>query len=122
MHLHLAGEAEPRAAEPRWFPVVTYARRGADTADFFSTLPTGDLQAILRNSQTLPIENLVNRLLDKTLTRSPAILVTLREAVLALPQLIEKLRNYASAYNAWVTILDDSGKPNNGPFAASWLT
>jgi len=35
-------------------------QRGADTADFFSTLPTGDLQAILRSSQTLPIENLVN--------------------------------------------------------------
>jgi glucosylceramidase len=34
-------------------------------------------------------------------------------------QLIEKLRNYASGYNAWVTILDESGKPNNGPFAAS---
>ncbi|MEO8308995.1 MAG: Hpt domain-containing protein [Pseudomonadota bacterium] len=39
------------------------------------------------------IENLLNRLLDKTLTRSPAILVTLREAVLALPQLIEHLDN-----------------------------
>jgi chemosensory pili system protein ChpA (sensor histidine kinase/response regulator) len=37
------------------------------------------------------IENLLNRLLDKTLTRSPAILATLREAVLALPQLIEHL-------------------------------
>jgi hypothetical protein len=35
-------------------------QRGADTADFFSTLPTKDLQALLRSSQTLPIENLVN--------------------------------------------------------------
>gem|GEM_PF-6034882 len=34
-------------------------------------------------------------------------------------QLVEKLRNCASAYNAWVTILDDNGKPNNGPFEAS---
>lgn len=34
-------------------------------------------------------------------------------------ELVEKLRNYASAYNAWVTILDDNGKPNNGPFKAS---
>ena len=34
-------------------------------------------------------------------------------------ELIEKLRNYASAYNAWVTIIDDGGKPNNGPFEAS---
>jgi hypothetical protein len=35
-------------------------QRGADTADFFSTLATRDLQGILRTSQTLPIENLVN--------------------------------------------------------------
>ena len=34
-------------------------------------------------------------------------------------ELIEKLRNWASSYNAWVTILDDDGKPNNGPFEAS---
>jgi chemosensory pili system protein ChpA (sensor histidine kinase/response regulator) len=34
------------------------------------------------------IENLLNRLLDKTLTRSPAILGVLREAVNVLPQLI----------------------------------
>ncbi len=31
-------------------------------------------------------------------------------------ELIEKLRHWASSYNAWVTILDDKGKPNNGPF------
>jgi hypothetical protein len=35
-------------------------QRGADTADFFSTVPTKDLQAILRTTQSLPIENLVN--------------------------------------------------------------
>jgi hypothetical protein len=35
-------------------------QRGADTADFYSTVPTRDLQAILRSSQTLPIEYLVN--------------------------------------------------------------
>jgi len=34
-------------------------------------------------------------------------------------ELIEKLRNFASSYNAWVTILDERGKPNNGPFEAS---
>jgi glucosylceramidase len=34
-------------------------------------------------------------------------------------ELVEKLRHHASAYNAWVTILDDNGKPNNGPFEAS---
>jgi glucosylceramidase len=33
--------------------------------------------------------------------------------------LIAKLRNFASSYNAWVTILDERGKPNNGPFEAS---
>lgn len=35
-------------------------QRGADTADFFSTLPTKELQAILRSTQTLPIEALLN--------------------------------------------------------------
>jgi hypothetical protein len=35
-------------------------QRGADTADFFSTLLTRNLQAILRSSETLPIEKLVN--------------------------------------------------------------
>ncbi len=34
-------------------------------------------------------------------------------------ELIERLRNWASSYNAWVTILDENGKPNNGPFEAS---
>ncbi len=34
-------------------------------------------------------------------------------------QLVAILRNWASGYNAWVTVLDDSGKPNNGPFRAS---
>jgi O-glycosyl hydrolase len=34
-------------------------------------------------------------------------------------QLIERLRNQASSYNAWVTMLDDNRKPNNGPFPAS---
>ena len=34
--------------------------RGADTADFFSTVPTKDLQAILLGSQTLAIEDLLN--------------------------------------------------------------
>jgi chemosensory pili system protein ChpA (sensor histidine kinase/response regulator) len=42
------------------------------------------------------IENLLNRLLDKTLTRSPAILQTLREAVAVLPQLIQHLDNGAA--------------------------
>jgi len=37
------------------------------------------------------IENLLNRVLDNTLTRSPAILETLRAAVAALPQLVEQL-------------------------------
>lgn len=36
--------------------------------------------------------------------------------------LIERLRNWATSYNAWVLMLDDHGKPNNGPFAASHAT
>ena len=39
------------------------------------------------------IENLVNRVLDNTLTRSPAILETLRAAVAALPELITQLED-----------------------------
>jgi hypothetical protein len=35
-------------------------QRGADTPDFYSTLSTKDLQAILRSAQTLSIENLIN--------------------------------------------------------------
>ena len=34
-------------------------------------------------------------------------------------ELIERLRNWASSYNAWVTILDDRGQPNRGPFPAT---
>ncbi len=34
-------------------------------------------------------------------------------------ELIRRLRNWASSYNAWVTMLDENGKPNNGPFPAS---
>ncbi len=37
------------------------------------------------------IENLLNRVLDNTLTRTPAILTVLRESVAALPELIEQL-------------------------------
>ncbi|HYM43112.1 MAG TPA: Hpt domain-containing protein [Steroidobacteraceae bacterium] len=37
------------------------------------------------------IENLLNRVLDNTLTRSPAILEALRAAVAALPELVEQL-------------------------------
>lgn len=34
-------------------------------------------------------------------------------------ELVERLRHWAASYNAWVTLLDDRGKPNNGPFQAS---
>jgi glucosylceramidase len=34
-------------------------------------------------------------------------------------KLVDILRNHASSYNAWVTMLDDERKPNNGPFRAS---
>ena len=43
------------------------------------------------------IENLLNRVLDNTLTRVPAILEVLRDAVAALPQLIEQLENGSPA-------------------------
>lgn len=33
--------------------------------------------------------------------------------------IIERLRNWACSYNAWVTLLDDQGRPNNGPFPAT---
>ena len=36
--------------------------------------------------------------------------------------LIERLRNWATSYNAWVLMLDDHGQPNNGPFAAKYAT
>src|SRR4029077_6669924 len=39
------------------------------------------------------IENLLNRVLDNTLTRSPAILETLRAAVAALPELVAQLEH-----------------------------
>jgi chemosensory pili system protein ChpA (sensor histidine kinase/response regulator) len=39
------------------------------------------------------VENLLNRVLDNTLTRSPAILEVLRDAIAALPQMIEHLEN-----------------------------
>jgi chemosensory pili system protein ChpA (sensor histidine kinase/response regulator) len=41
------------------------------------------------------IENLLNRVLDNTLTRSPPILETLRAAVAALPELIAQLQTHA---------------------------
>ncbi|MDP8984344.1 MAG: Hpt domain-containing protein [Pseudomonadota bacterium] len=37
------------------------------------------------------IENLLNRIIDKTLSRSPSMMVLLRAAVAALPQLVEQL-------------------------------
>jgi len=33
-------------------------------------------------------------------------------------RLVGLLTNGASSYNAWVTMIDDAGKPNNGPFQA----
>jgi O-glycosyl hydrolase len=34
-------------------------------------------------------------------------------------RLVRLLQNWASSYNAWVTMLDTNSKPNNGPFEAS---
>jgi chemosensory pili system protein ChpA (sensor histidine kinase/response regulator) len=51
------------------------------------------------------IENLVNRVLDKTLSRSPQILETLRAAVAALPELIEQLDSGQPPHSDTVTIV-----------------
>src|SRR5690242_6223762 len=40
------------------------------------------------------IENLLNRLLDNTVTRSPQILAVLRDAVTVLPALIDQLETH----------------------------
>jgi len=37
-------------------------------------------------------------------------------------ELIERLRNWSASYNAWVLMLDDQGKPNNGPFESKYAT
>ncbi|MFO0945154.1 MAG: glycoside hydrolase family 30 protein [Planctomycetota bacterium] len=34
-------------------------------------------------------------------------------------RLVELLRNWASSYNGWVTMIDSEGNPNRGPFRAS---
>lgn len=34
-------------------------------------------------------------------------------------ELVHRLRHHAASYNAWVTILDERGRPNNGPFPAT---
>lgn len=34
-------------------------------------------------------------------------------------RIIAYLRNWARTYNAWVTVIDSEGKPNNGPFKTS---
>lgn len=39
--------------------------------------------------------------------------------VLGARRLIDLLSHGASSYNAWVTMIDTRGKPNNGPFRAS---
>ncbi|HEY2590737.1 MAG TPA: Hpt domain-containing protein, partial [Steroidobacteraceae bacterium] len=51
------------------------------------------------------IENLLNRLLDNTLTRTPAIVATVREAVAAMPQLIEQLETGAAPAIDFVPIV-----------------
>ena len=43
------------------------------------------------------VENLLNRVLDNTLSRSPAILDVLRDAIAALPQMIERLEKGSPA-------------------------
>jgi glucosylceramidase len=33
--------------------------------------------------------------------------------------LVQRFRNWATTYNAWVILLDEKGRPNNGPFPAT---
>ncbi len=40
-------------------------------------------------------------------------------AIWGARDLIDRLRNDAVSYNAWVMILDEKGRPNNGPFPAT---
>jgi len=56
------GEYDPLAAAPGALPedVRGAVLRGAEEPDFFSTRPTAELQAILRDQPTKPIEELVN--------------------------------------------------------------
>ena len=42
------------------------------------------------------IENLLNRIIDKTLSRTPGMMALLRNAVAALPQLVEQLEHGAT--------------------------
>jgi chemosensory pili system protein ChpA (sensor histidine kinase/response regulator) len=69
------------------------------------------------------IENLLNRVLDNTLTRAPAIVEVLRDAVNALPELVEQLetgrapRVDASSIAARANALA-AGKPAPAPRAA----
>lgn len=66
------------------------------------------------------IENLLNRVLDNTLTRSPAILDTLRAAIAALPQLVEQLEKGTAPSADFGAILARAhalaaGKPTPAP-------
>lgn len=55
-------EYDPLAPGPGLLPEDVRAEilRGASTPDFFSTRPTPELQALLRDAPTLPLETLVN--------------------------------------------------------------
>ncbi|HVO46159.1 MAG TPA: Hpt domain-containing protein [Steroidobacteraceae bacterium] len=71
------------------------------------------------------IENLLNRLLDNTLTRSPPIVEVLREAVTALPELVEQLETRRAPRTDTASIVTRAhalaaGKPGqNVPAAAA---
>lgn len=51
---------------------------------------------------------------DKQVFLSEGSMYGVRGAV----KIIDFLRNWASTYNAWVTMIDSEGEPNNGPFEA----
>ncbi|MBI4903954.1 MAG: GMC family oxidoreductase [Acidobacteria bacterium] len=55
-------EYDPLALGPAQFSgdIRAAVTRGADTPDYFCTRPTAELQAILRDTPSLPIDNLIN--------------------------------------------------------------
>ena len=90
-----AGEEQARIARflPVWDQDPAQRRRADQCRRSFHTLKGSGRVVGARDLAEFAwsVENLLNRLLDSTLSRSPAILETLREAVLALPQLIGHL-------------------------------
>ena len=96
--LHRRG-ARRAGQDPEHFPAGNRTRssrtRLVTIRRSFHTLKGSGRMVGARDSREFAwaIENLLNRLLDNTITRSPQILAVIRDAVAALPQLIDQLEN-----------------------------